>query len=364
MSFRRCLLGIIVAALAVTSQTVVGQDADSHGPVLPREIIAAPDVLPHAKRQQIDQFVDYWTKELVSAELEEAVPAARVMLEAPVKDPSATKIFKSAYATAVIRKLADAVATDRLMTRLNTMILLRSVAAPLIEKRIRAGLEDENPAVRYLAAMAANAAGGRNENEVADGQKQDILKALTEAFNSEGDPIVAGQMLDGMLGLVDLSEARLELLSSIDARVAIHARNPNLPIDSDARVLKELFRYLLRHDPNISKDLARALTLTGYRLMALSAGVLEGQRADEGMDKQYEDIVLLADDLLRWVLVKKLKVTGPAAELLPNEKAVEKDILDKNYKTVLERVEQWRLALQKTDLFKQNPDALATDFFR
>lgn len=329
MSSSQCWLGIIAVMLSVTGLPVAAQNA-GEGPDLPQSVVTTKVPLSSTQKEVVDNYVDYWTQALIR-EQETRVPAAAMELYRPLKDANASAIFSGDYAAAVSLALEQAVAPDQqVVTRMNAMIILRTIAAPRVEVCLSAGLSDENPGVRYLAAMALGAIGDRSE--LTDEQHQALFAALKVALRSEEDQLVAGQMLVGMLGLLELPAARVELADGLNRRVEVRAENPNLAVDADLKALTELFRHLLRSDQKMPDELARA----AFRIISASATALDEQAdlgVNRGMVKQYRELILLADNVLREVV---------AAEGKPERAALENALLNGRYEVVVLQVGVWR----------------------
>ena len=348
MRSSRCLWSVMIAVLGMAGPPVIGQDSDG-GTTLSKATMTSTVVLTNVQQGEIDRYVSHWAGVLID-EADALVPLARVELTAPFRTPGATDIFLGSYGVSVSRKLAGAVSSEqRIVTRLNAMIVLRLVAAAEVEDRISSGLQDANPAVRYLAGKAAGALGSRRELGVE--QKQAILGALARAFRNEADPLVSGQLLLGLLGLRELPRAQQELLKGLDKRITDHAvaftqldadgnRYPSPAVDADFKALNALYKYTLQTVQGLSLERARPLVRVAFRLFSLSATVLNDPRADEGMDKQYVKLVGLGDTILRDML-KQLGVT----EGLPSEKELSTAVLNKRYDVFLDHVEQWRILL-------------------
>ena len=213
MSLSRSLRGIfLVVVLCIAGLPAMAQDVDDDTK-LSKAVVTSTVVLTTTQQQEIDEYVTYSAGKLIDG-ADYEVPAARARLHQPFNDPSATDIFKGRYSISICRRLAGAVSEQqRVVTRLNAMILLRSVGAKGVEDLIRPGLSDGNPSVRYLASKAAAGDGKRPELEL--GQKKALLGALTRAFRNETDPLVAGQVLLGYVGLLDLPDAQQALLEGL-----------------------------------------------------------------------------------------------------------------------------------------------------
>ena len=93
MSLRRCLLGVILVAAAhgIMGGPLIAQDSDvDEAPSLSRGLVQSSAVLTESQREEIDDYVAYWIEQLKGS-TDQQVPAARVKIEQPFNDPSASR---------------------------------------------------------------------------------------------------------------------------------------------------------------------------------------------------------------------------------------------------------------------------------
>ena len=344
MSSSPRLLGVVAVAICIVCGPVAAQDTDaSREPVLSRTVMQSSTILSDLQRQDVDQYVEYWVGELIKG-ADDRVPHARAKIDEPFRAPGATKMFLSAYSVSVSGKLGGAIAPPdrrRVVTRLNAMLTVRNVTDARVGDLIRMGLDDPNSAVRYLAAKAVGVVG--QSEEVSEAQKTAILLSATRTLRSERDQLVVGQLLLGLLGLADMREARVELLEAINRRVDEHANQPNMALDGDTRALRELFRGIVQRNAT-PEDLPAAeatlLAQVAFRLMDVSATVLDEQRAEEGMDRQYRKLYELCDTILRW-----LAGGQEASGSIPAKDTVRAALLNKRHDQLAEFAARWRQLL-------------------
>jgi len=332
---------VILVALGTVSGPLAAQDSDdSEARSLDRSTIQSNSVLTKTQRKELDDYVTYWVEQLKGAV--DRVPAARDKIEQPFNNPGATKIFISAYSAAVIRKLAGAVNAQRhpVATRLNAMLIVQNIAAPDVENLIRLGLDDPSPSVVYLTAKAVGQIGKRDE--LSPTQKTEILGMVGGSLRQERHPLVAGQLLLSMLGLVKMDEAQEAVLDALDYRVTDHAKDPNIPMDADWRALRDLFRHLLRTTGELRPSQAKEWARVTYRLYSLSVTVLDGELADEGMDKQYRSVIKLCDTILRWLLAEQ----GINEATFPGKDKLKQAILNERYDVLAVQADKWRQLLK------------------
>lgn len=341
MSPGRCLLGAILVALGIMGGPLAAQDSDvNQGPSLGRGLVHSSAGLTDLQRQEIDDYVTYWVEQLGGAD--DQVPAARVRIERPFNEPGATKIFILAYSAAVTRKLAGAIDPQRqpVVTRLNAMLIVRNIAAPDVEDLIRLGLDDPSPSVVYLTAKAVGEIGKRDELSLA--QKREILRAVEGSLPQERDPLVAGQLLLSMLGLVEMEDSRLALFQALDYRVTDHAKDPNIPIDADWNALRDLYRDQLRRTTEkLPLDQAEQWARVTYKLYRLSVTVLHHGLADEGMDKQYRSMIKLCDNILRWLLDEQ----GVDEAQMSDTAKFKQALLNERYDMLAAQADKWKQLL-------------------
>ena len=342
MSPRLCLLGVILVAHGIMVCPLAAQDSDADGtPSLSRGLVSSSAVLTESQREEIDDYVTYWIEQLKGA-TEQEVPAARVKIEQQFNDPGASKIFVSAYSVAVVRKLSGALGdadSRRVSTRINAMLIVQKIAAPGVEKLIQMGLDDESPSVVYLTARAVGELGRRPE--LSPEQKDVILSAVADSLPQERDPLVAGQFLLSMLGMVEMKEAREAMLQALEFRVTDHARNPNIPIDADWKALGGLFLYQVRSPEKLSLRDAMVWARVTYKLYRLSVTVLDHGMADEGMDKQYRAMIRRCDNVLRWLVEEQ----GVPKATFPDKEKFDQARLTDRYDVIAAQADQWQRLL-------------------
>ncbi|MEX0885602.1 MAG: hypothetical protein WD009_04100 [Phycisphaeraceae bacterium] len=323
---------IAVALGLIAGSPALAQDA----PQLPTAIITA-ESLTNQQQGTIDAFVTHRTAQLVDGEPLEVSQARRDLYE-PFQVDGATAAFLGYHRDTIASRLDAAFASDRVLVRLNAMILITRMPGRVPEALIDAGLDDSSPAVRYWAARAVRevaTAGG-----LGAGQQQAMLNRLTGRLEAEDATAVVEQLFVALIALpVDVGAQ--PLLESINHRVSLHAERPGSSVQPERAAMQELFRQLLSAGSNNPPRAAmRQLSRAAVRYMDLLATALEADAVEEHRQQQYADTIALADHLLR-TLHAELGGGGSVPA------AVTDAVGDADWATVRTAAQRWRGLLQQ-----------------
>ncbi len=260
-------VGLLAAALAgpATAQDRIPQDA-----------IVAQTAFNDTQRQAITAYVSRWAGVLNEATTNEQVfdtqvSDARQKLLSPIRTPGATDFFKKRYSVAVSEAIAPLLDADRLIVRLNVMIVVTKLtddgAIALAEK----GIKDPSPSVRYWAAKATISIA-----ETVDSQGNPILdvkgrlamlRALEEVGTTEESTEVLQQVMLAMSAM-NVPSAIDRVLDLLDARLKWHVDRPYEPYLAESAGLRAVYQTLLRAPaPNPAQ--IRKLAHVSHRYMNL-----------------------------------------------------------------------------------------------
>lgn len=344
MPRRLSLLAILVLAYGVGLTPALGQDADE--PRLSSDILRPSGVLSDEQTKTIDTYINYWMQSLLIGGDSE-ITRAREKLNQPFKFGDATNdIFLTGYSTAMKLKLAEAIRSKRLLVRINAMLILQYLHAEGVVDLLRLGLEDESSAVRYCAAKAAGEVAKRDLARVGDAklrdeQKRGILTAISAAFRVEDDQLVVEQLLNALLGLSQMREAREFLLDSVNARVALHFKEPNLSAKSTLDTIKELSRRLTeaKAQNTLEKSEVKKLAVVTARWFTLSAKLLSEDSPAEEMKPQYRQMLKATDQFMRWGLQQLAPEISAA-------KDIDEPVRKSDWTMIVLISEEWKAAWQ------------------
>ncbi len=327
----RCGSVLVATVLLVTSAWAAQNK-------IPYDVVTATVALSPPQLKHIDHYLDDKITLLVDGSRDEVVQARRELIE-PLSWAGGTEIFNLAYSSATANRLPQAVRSDRLLVRLNTMIVVNSLNDPGVVGLIEKGLADPNPAVRYWAGKAVSQS---IANRLADNEQQRLLDALTAAMLKEKSERVLQRLLVGVVGL-NIPEAATKLLDGLNNRVSLHAVNPNLPLSAGLEGLRTLFVKTVEAKANgqdIPIKTIRQMAMVAYRYLDLSAALLDLDLPNENNRSDYRQMLKVNDATLRWTTRQMPPEEGPA---IPP--SIEGEIAAENWPLIRLRAEEWKRIL-------------------
>lgn len=348
MPRRLSLPAILLLALGVAAGPAFAQD--SNEPRLPASILRPSGVLDEAQTKTINEYVIYWI-DLLNAGTDEEIAQARDKLAQPFKlGNAANDIFLAGYAAAIKVRLSEAMKSNRLIVKINAMLVLQYLTEEGVVELLRQGLEDQAPAVRYRAAKAAGEVARRDAargeaGRLNEEQKLGILAAIRQAFGAETDELVMEQLLTALIGLVEMPQARQYLLTKVNDRVSVHHRNPNLPAKAGIEAIQTFTTRLAREKAqgNLDPEEAKQVAVVCLRWFDVSAIVLDEDRADERMRGQYQKLLQATDKYLRWAL----RALAPEIQP-PNE--IDDMLRSGDWKFIRVLSEEWKAKWQQSPM--------------
>jgi hypothetical protein len=321
---------LIAAVLCLLAAPLAAQDR------LPPTLINTSSALSPEQQQLTDSYIHHWVTQLTTGTDEQVTRARDKMIEPMVQGPS--KIFASAYSASLgIKLLQEGLNAERLIVRLNAMMIASRLTPADAVAMVEKGLQDGNPAIRYAAARAANDIASREDDKAPAPIQIRLLDALTNQLNGERVQLVLEQVLLSVSGL-DIPEASDRLLNGLNQRVALHVKEPATPAGADREAMARLFRrYVLQAPEN--DEVVRKLTQVAFRHLDLSVRLLEGGKQPEAVVQDRLAMALLADRILRWAAERRI---APGAKL---PESVEKALPAGNTQLARVYIEEWRKLL-------------------
>jgi len=324
---------VAIGVLGVIANTALGQYK------IPYDVVTAATALSVEQQETINRYINHRTELLFQGTKEQIVKVRQELTE-PLTWAGGTDIFHLAYSSAANHYLSQGLNSDRLLVRLNTMIVVHDLKDPGVVSLILRGLRDASPSVRYWAGKAVTQAGVHSRLSI---QEQSmILNALVPAIQKETSEHVLQRLLVGLVGL-NIPEAASKLLDELNKRVALHAANPNLPLAAAIEGLRTLFVKTVEAKSNgqdVSYDAVRQMALVAYRYLALSATLLDTDRLDEEHRNQYLDMIELVDAALGWT-------ARQISPNLPAPPSIKDDLERQNWPLIRLRTEEWKRLLEK-----------------
>ena len=276
----------VLGLLASAGLPAFGQDR------IPVEIIVAEE-LSDDQQETITGYVDHWCQRLNGGEDAEVTLARRRLAE-PLNQGRATEAFLRAYTEPVQPCLDEAVQSDRMIVRLNAMIVTTDMTGETALPLIRQGVQDENAAVRYWAVKAVRTIS--TQRSWPSEQERQLLDFLTESLRGEQAGAVVQQLMLSITEL-DLAEAPGRTLEALNRRIAAHRANPGRAVQAEQAGLRQLFRKLMGGDAG--NQTLRQLGRTAYLYMRVAVTQLQAGNVPEQHRDGYTSLVLLADHIMR-----------------------------------------------------------------
>lgn len=352
MKFSRCLpeAGALVLAvvLGFAAGPVLAQAQDR----IPPEIVIAQS-LTEAQQQQIAGYVAQWAEQLATGDDAQVVLARQRLLE-PL-GVTGSEAFVKFYSEQLSQHLGQAAASERLIVRLNTMIVTNRMTAATAMPLVEAGLQDTNAAVRYWAAKAV--ANFTSDGSLPANVQLQLLDQLAARLGAENSVPVVQQLMVSIAGLT-VPRAVDQILDALNNRVAIHLKEPGQPMAAEQEGLAELYRKLVSAAldngaaPGVEQQL-RQLARVGARYMDLISLQLESGQVPEEQTESYKAMLLLTDTVLR---VAHDTLNSPMLAPSPIENAVRRG----EWAFVRVQANQWKNILQASP-FNFTPEELALD---
>ena len=341
-----CWVVIVGVVLGLTSRATLGQNK------IPYEIVTAESALTTGQQSRIDAYVEARLNQLLQG-LPDQVSEAREQLIEPFGLVGASDIFTLAYSAAVSDRLIEALHSNKILVKLNAMIVAASLIDPGVVRLIEIGLTDDNPALRYWAGKAVGdietSPATRAQRALSSENQRLLLAVIKEAIGDEPSHDVLHRLLLGIVTL-EVSEAGEFLLDELNRRVSFYATDARLPIGPITRILRAMYINLVQasaRGKQIFPEQRQKTTMVAYRYLVLCASALDRGTVDPAMETAYKEMVELTDSILTWMA----RSTFPEGTDRPE--SVKKEVQIENWPEILLRAGDWRLLLLKEFNFDQ-----------
>lgn len=332
---RLCAILVVIASAAWATQAQAQITAG---------MIASTTALSPQDQAKVDEEVRRVVTSMISSPDEKIVDSRNRLLDPFERGPS--EIFKRAYSQSLARELSKAIASDRAIVRVNTMIVASKLQDGAVALLVERGLADENPGVRYWSAKALNLGA-----QVSPDNRTALLAALTDVMKTEKSSEILEQVLGALVSL----DAFDRVLGGLNDRVTMHAQMPGLAPTADTESLRRLYQKLVQDaaagktiDPATLQELARA----SYRLLDLAVITLDTSRAAADQASDWRRMIEVSDAALRWTALRISASTKMPAELKP-------DVAAGNWASVRLRVGDW-IPILTAEPFNIKSEDLAT----
>jgi len=291
-------------------------------PNISNDTVREEGEISESQRRQINGYVDCWLKALGSGDAAQISASRNELIKPLYRGGSA--FFNAAYSSALSARLAPLLTAEDDFVRINAMIVTARLRDTGMIGLIEAGLEDQNPAIRYWAAKAS--LGGEDaptlavklfpqDTPAAADSRAEVEARLLEAFSkaakTEREPWVLRQMLQALVNLqtpaaapvvLSLLERRLEGRDlSDDDHSGVTAE-----VDGLKRLAQKIVFLRARKAAVATDDFLRRAAGLYYRYGKLGAtriaAVALGEKLTPEQSRAYQDMRLEADNMLRFIL--------------------------------------------------------------
>lgn len=292
MVVSRPMASLIVALAMLITLTFAAGPARAQDN-LSTDLVTA-EALTSEQQQTVQRYLAQWGEQLRTADASQITPARQRLIE-PMNNPTGpSEAFLSYYSPRLATYLEEALDSDRLIVRLNAMIVATRMASnealPLIEK----GLVDENAGVRYWAAKAVQHLA---ENDAwTQQQGRNLLARLVNQLGTEQTGWVVQQLMLATVEL-DVPEASGQVLDALNQRVQDHFQEPGRSLQAEQAGLDRLWRQMIA-DERESRT-RRQLARTAYRYMRLAGTHLSRGNIPEEHQASYATVIEDADRIMR-----------------------------------------------------------------
>lgn len=296
----------LFAVIALFGETTLGQEK------LSSDIIHL-ETPPNADQQnQISIYTSLWTERLKEGPDEQVSRARRKLL-----DPltvGGTEHFRTAYCRIAGKGLREAGDCDRLLVRLNALIVAREFTKnePIVTL-IQVGLEDDSPAIRYWAAQAVSeSTDDLTRFKQADARQ--LIEKLSNILKRERSMEVAEQVLLAIVS-IRVEESVEAATAAFNDRVRFHKGNPELPFKTELGPLTEFFQKLIRlraENQLVDEAFRQTARAAGRYYFLLSRQATEAE-LDADLQQDYLAMATMCDKILGYVhnTVLKVESGGP-----------------------------------------------------
>lgn len=306
--------------------------------------ISAAAALNKTQVDTVDEFVRYWARQL-NAGSDDQVADARNALIDPPNRAGLSDAFRNVYANSLNPQLVTAFASDRVLVKVNTLIVAASIADARTLRLLTAGMADNNIAVRYWAGKAAIVVASRPNLPRND--KINIMNLLVGQMSNEPSELAIKPQLVA-LGELNIPEANEQLLTGINQRVNQHLRTSDTNLSPEQEALLKLYQKTVaaRGTPPANPAaaaaadaLVRQIGTVAYRYLVVSSAVLDLKRvSDPARVADAEGMARLCDQILRWVR----ETLAPQAASPP---PIDSELSARNWALIRLRNDDWRKLL-------------------
>ena len=237
----RLLAGTAACLLGAACLQAVPAAAQSE---LDSTLVASEAPLDAEQTRAVEAFINARLQTFTTDDAQ-AIYNARVDLLAPLTRINAAGVFKISYTRLLTQQLAQQVQSFSRLGRINAQVMTASLGEADVLPIIRAGLGDDEPAVRFAAGDALIRELKRRaqaSDNLPGSARTALIDRTLEIAAAEPSPLTAGKMMDALNQLTGDNPDRL--LQVLNSRVAIHASQPTLSFAPEDLAFRGLFLNL------------------------------------------------------------------------------------------------------------------------
>lgn len=243
----------VLPALLLVGVAVSGVSAQVE-PIIPSEVYRLRTQPTGANLQAIRTYCEFWSEQMGLAQTDDEVANARRKLADPLKNATATDIFKTQYSPlcAIAMKAKRLPNHKKPVVRMNTLIIAGRLTDGVGVDLAHGLLKDKEFAVRYWAAAAlAQVTAG----QLPDGKVTEVIDAIERVVLTERDYLVRGQLYQALnhIGDVNINDAGDEnirgvtvLVGAMEGWAAVYAGLGLADsVDAEAHAFAKLHRNII-----------------------------------------------------------------------------------------------------------------------
>lgn len=257
----------VVCGLMLAGGPAIGQ-----GQILSQDIKAATGELSAEQQATLAAFVDPLMQGLVGG-IPADISAARTAILREFSSPAATPSFKQAFSNRISTHMAQAMASEDDLVRINAMIITTQLTNEAAQDLIDKGLSDDNAAVQYWGAKAyrdrvLRAVREDGTNRLPADEQRAIIQRVKQLIAT--DPAVAVvQASFEILIALSVPEAQRELLVLLNDRVVKHVQQPQMSYRAEQEAIRQLTNKFIR-ERRIEKVDLQGLMSASFRYYVLT----------------------------------------------------------------------------------------------
>ena len=306
----------------------------------PKDVITA-DPLSAAQEEQIESFVEYWVDQLLNGEAPQVSEARRKLIEY-LTIPGSSAAYRKAMNDAIIKRFDPVVRNERIITRLNGMIVINYLTDPGAFPLVGVGLQDESPAVRYWAAKAV--AQITQRGALSNAQQQQLLELLAGALENEKDTAVLAELLKA-LNALNIPAAKDVLIKTLGEQVKFFREDPDVRFQTLYEAMQELYIELIRLDAQnpggVNAQISELARVSLLYFQQAAQQLKNDPNLPPELIEDKSNMIKLSDTILRFAI----DTLSPGSR---TPDPIDNAITFKDWDFVLVQADRWRQTLRRS----------------